>query len=687
MRNMITKFTFAKTLVVLCLCPPQIYGALPRDAGDGGGAGGGNHRRLIAYVSIVHKFRFEYDPELQLDELTDGGVVVCNASRVLGHPAKNCDPAQDPNRKISRLTVHPIAATAEEKADLIKFAKERFDAKKPRLFDPAIRPTGVTWMIEEESASVGLHQMYVFVSPTGELIAVEIQAGDVAEGLTMLEPVLASFHFDVEGPEILDIELPHEIDVSDSQAMMFRFRARDDLSGVATQWPTARVAIHLVHVEDAIAWEKSSKGMGQVLTRSPEAFGKVMGTDNATYVSVRALADDWYEVSVPSSAKKSIRYMKAGTYAMYGFCIFDNAGNPSSLTVDGPASSYPTAQYRKNVGETTRTIPTNMKMRFTRYRDLDFEDLEAPAIEAFSILPEGLKFKSGLLINPEAIKLEIKDDSLKLPTATFRFSISFTPLVPNVPYTYNVMQLSVEVAKDASTGALKLTMTDPSIDPRASRGVAFFSGEALITDLEVFDGSGKMTRYSNPPPGKGTLPKEGLQKFKAIGRLGEELVLPRLELSPTVRFTSDSPLQDFEEPWIAKVALPKVIERSASEPTRFRFQIEDPGGSGVDGVPISLGLMHPRQPTDTKSSPVEYFWDLKLLQESAPANAEGQRWYYVELPKERMEWSAPGTVLLFHVSFPDRAGNWHYYALTFEESSQKIRPANILKDDLTMEIR
>ncbi len=314
-------------LRTLTLAMAFLSAAWAAGPGDGGGAGSGN--RMLMYASITG-IAVQYREGLQAEEMTGGGVRVCNASEATGQKTESCETSSDAQKPVSKVEI----TIAYPKLTDLDSLKRILRTREPNTPFESIAPiNGMEGFVSRSATTQTESQharIYLF-HKSGAVILAEIEAFEHQNGIQEITNVLGTVALDIEPPVIQKIEVDrNRVEVGPDKAPFhITISGTDDVSGISVTAP-AQVVVEAIGTSlDRSDSEDAFRSRRMTLEMS------VIHNPNGTFTLVAKRPDDY-------------RFRESGPYVILSVRVEDHTGKEVTYTAQEVSSEKRTSGLKES---------------------------------------------------------------------------------------------------------------------------------------------------------------------------------------------------------------------------------------------------------------------------------------------------------------------------------------------------
>jgi hypothetical protein len=246
---------------------------------------------LIRFHNDTYDFGFEYNSSLRLTEKSSAHIILDNSKFIT-----------DPKTQTSHVEFEVIETEATDADGILALAKNR----APQALWIQTETSGVKGVYTKISNESQLTSEYFYLIGQKSVLNIRVDAVAAGKGITLINPTIESLTFDTKSPVIHEAVFDPPV-VKAGEMAKLKIRASDNMTSISGTNSFGNVGIGL---EEKCRYLTTSK-WHQI----------------DVCAGFRDLGNGWFEFDIPTNPRTP-----EGQYTLHPLTIWDEAGNPASLT-------------------------------------------------------------------------------------------------------------------------------------------------------------------------------------------------------------------------------------------------------------------------------------------------------------------------------------------------------------------
>jgi len=246
---------------------------------------------MLRFHNDTYDFGFQYNSSLTLTEKSAAHIILDNA-KFIG----------DPKTPTSHVEFEVIETETTDADGILALAKN----KAPQALWIQTETSGIKGVYTKISNESQLNSEYFYLIGQKSVLNIRVDAVAAGKGITLINPTIDSLTFDTKSPVIYEALFDPPV-VKAGQMAKLKIRAADNMTAISGTNPFGNVDVGL---EEKCRYLTTSK-WHQI----------------DVCAGFRDLGNGWFEFDIPTNPRTP-----EGQYTLHPLTIWDEAGNPASLT-------------------------------------------------------------------------------------------------------------------------------------------------------------------------------------------------------------------------------------------------------------------------------------------------------------------------------------------------------------------
>jgi hypothetical protein len=284
-------------------------GACQQASQRSGGSVVGNG--ILRFHHETYDFGFEYNAELTLTQKSNSLTTLNNAKLL-----------RDTKIPVSNVEFEVIETEQDDVDGVLALAR----SKAPQALWQQTQISGVKGVYSRSSSETELTSEYFYIIGEKTVLNIRVEAVAAGQGIALINPTLESLTFDTKSPTIHEAFFDPPV-IKAGQTTKLKIRASDNMTAISGTNTLGNVGVGL------------------------EEKCRYLTTSDWHQIDVcagfREIGNGWFEFDIPTNPRTP-----EGQYTLHPLTIWDEAGNPTSLT-----PNFKKGVFQVSISNTDNEIP------------------------------------------------------------------------------------------------------------------------------------------------------------------------------------------------------------------------------------------------------------------------------------------------------------------------------------------